>query len=176
MNTAAPWAVATHQTPLDQADAAVWGGKGAGLIRLAGWGFDVPPFFVLGAGLYREVGPAATLADLPGPGREKLLSAVADGLAGLGAGPVAVRSSALDEDGGAHSLAGQMDSFLNVPATPEAVAEQVLAAWRSLLSDRAVAYRARRGLATDDLAMDVVVQTMLNAERALVAFSANPLT
>lgn len=176
MNTVAPVSIATQRTPVDQADPAVWGGKGAGLIRLAGWGFDVPPFFVLPGALYRAIGPAASLSDLPPASREQLLAAVAEGLAGLGAEPVAVRSSALDEDGGAHSLAGQMDSFLNVPATPEAVAEHVLAAWRSLRSDRAVAYRARRGLATDDLAMAVVVQTMLNADRALVAFSANPLT
>src|SRR4051812_20476159 len=42
---------------------------------------------------------------------------------------VAVRSSASDEDGAQHSFAGQLDSFLFVPA--EQVADKVKAVWRS---------------------------------------------
>jgi pyruvate,water dikinase len=154
--------LATQQTPLDQADAALWGGKGAGLIRLAAWGVDVPPFFVLGADVYRAgAGPA-------------LLDAIRTGLRGLPPGPLAVRSSALDEDGGESSLAGQLETFLNVPPDAEAVAERVVACWQSLHNERSRAYRQLRGLQTDDLAMAVVVQVLLPAERSLVVFSSNP--
>ena len=58
--------------------------------------------------------------------------------------PVAVRSSASDEDGADHSFAGQLDSFLFVP--PEQVAARVVDVWRSGFSDRIVAYRSEHAL------------------------------
>ncbi len=87
---------------------------------------------------------------------------------------VAVRSSALDEDGAQCSFAGQLDTFLFVP--PEHVAARVVAAWRSGFSERVLTYRREHGL---DTVMDppaVLVQRMINADVAGVAFSADPVT
>src|SRR6516165_9730848 len=69
---------------------------------------------------------------------DAVLDELKQAVAALGE-PVAVRSSASDEDGAQHSFAGQLDSFLFVGAG--AVAEKVAAVWRSGFSERVVAYR-----------------------------------
>src|SRR5713226_9008425 len=87
---------------------------------------------------------------------------------------VAVRSSALDEDGAQYSFAGQLDTFLFVP--PEHVAARVVSVWRSGFSARVLTYRREHGL---DTVMDppaVLVQRMVNADVTGVAFSADPVT
>ena len=55
-------------------------------------------------------------------------------------GPVAVRSSADDEDTGRASAAGQYESVLGVQGA-ERVADAVRTCWASLHAPRAVAYR-----------------------------------
>ncbi|HLZ61073.1 MAG TPA: PEP/pyruvate-binding domain-containing protein [Ktedonosporobacter sp.] len=87
---------------------------------------------------------------------------------------VAVRSSALDEDGALHSFAGQFDTFLFVPA--EQVVEKVLAVWRSGFSERSLSYRREHRLAVALEPPAVLVQRMVDAEVAGVAFSADPVT
>jgi len=93
----------------------------------------------------------------------------------MGEGAVAVRSSALAEDLAGLSFAGQHDTFLDVVGG-EAVVQRVRAVWASAWSERAVAYRAARGL--DPRAADVacVVQRMVPAEWAGVLFTADPVT
>ena len=87
---------------------------------------------------------------------------------------LAVRSSALDEDGATHSFAGQLESFLNVPV--DQVAEKVVEVWRSGFSDRMLAYRKEHQLAPLPQPPAVLIQRMVKAEFAGVAFSANPIT
>ncbi|MBD1913790.1 MULTISPECIES: PEP/pyruvate-binding domain-containing protein [unclassified Leptolyngbya] len=87
---------------------------------------------------------------------------------------VAVRSSALDEDGLAHSFAGQLESFLNVEL--EDVPEKIVEVWRSGFSDRLLAYRLEHGLSEVPQPPAVLVQRMVQAECAGVAFSADPVT
>lgn len=89
---------------------------------------------------------------------------------------VAVRSSAGDEDGAERSFAGQFDSFLFVPGTPEAVAERVAAVWRSAFSHRIVAYREHLGLPKMPQPPSVLIQRMVNADRSGVAFGADPVS
>ena len=55
--------------------------------------------------------------------------------------PVAVRSSAADEDGAQHSFAGQFESFLFVP--PAQVPNAAEAVWQSAFSERLLATAAR---------------------------------
>jgi phosphohistidine swiveling domain-containing protein len=86
---------------------------------------------------------------------------------------VAVRSSAIDEDGALHSFAGQLDSFLWVK--PQDVAAKVVEVWRSGFSDRLLAYRQENHLSLPT-APAVLIQTMVDAAVAGVAFSANPVT
>ncbi len=84
----------------------------------------------------------------------------------LGGGLFAVRSSACAEDGAQRSFAGQLESELHVPR------ERVLAAvercWRSAHALRAVRYGASAGKVA------VIVQEMVQADCAGVAFSADP--
>ncbi|MFN4261233.1 MAG: PEP/pyruvate-binding domain-containing protein [Gemmataceae bacterium] len=87
---------------------------------------------------------------------------------------VAVRSSAVDEDGAQHSFAGQLESFLFVPA--EQVADRVAAVWRSGFSERVITYRREHGLSLPPPAPAVLIQRMVPAEVAGVAFGADPVS
>lgn len=84
---------------------------------------------------------------------------------------MAVRSSALDEDGRVHSHAGQYESVLNVQ--PEGLADAVLRCWASYHGERATAYRGGPGAPGG---MAVLVQEMVDARVAGVLFTVNPLT
>jgi rifampicin phosphotransferase len=101
--------------------------------------------------------------------------AVADAYARLGAGPVAVRSSATAEDLPGAAFAGQQDSYLNVVGEA-AVIDAVRRCWASLWTDRAIAYRNRIKIDPDDVAIAVVVQRMINADFAGVMFTADPVS
>jgi pyruvate,water dikinase len=134
------------------------GGKAAALCRLATAGFEPPAFFVIRAEAF-EVGG--------------VIGGLADALAGLGTGPFAVRSSARQEDGAEHSFAGQFATLLNVPAAEvEAAARQV---WQSGFSDTVANYRALKSQTTEE-GPAVIVQRMVQARAAGVAFSADPVT
>src|SRR5690606_32739699 len=91
------------------------------------------------------------------------------------AGAVAVRSSATAEDLPGAAFAGQQDTYLNVTGD-DAVVDAVSRCWASLWTERAIAYRRRRGIDPGDVAIAVVVQRMVEAEAAGVMFSANPVT
>ncbi|XP_065827381.1 rifampicin phosphotransferase-like isoform X2 [Oscarella lobularis] len=88
--------------------------------------------------------------------------------------PVAVRSSAVGEDGGTSSAAGQMKTFLNVRGAND-VMRCVVDCWASLFSHQAVQYRRQHGwpIVTP---MAVVVQRMARAHTAGVLFTADPIT
>jgi pyruvate,water dikinase len=90
---------------------------------------------------------------------------------GLRDGLLAVRSSALAEDGHI-SFAGQYASELDVRP------EDVLAAYKRVLAGkycpRAVAYRVRHGLTDNDTAMAVLVLPMVEASAAGVAYTRDP--
>ena len=89
--------------------------------------------------------------------------------------PVAVRSSAVDEDGMDASFAGQHDTYLNIRGA-EAVVAAVLRCAQSAASYEALAYRQQRGLSVDDLRIAVLVQQLVPSEVSAVVFSANPVT
>ena len=176
------------------ADSATLGGKGASLHRLARLGFRVPPGFCVTTAAFR-----AHLESLPVPaathptnglGAEvgaspihpAILAEVRDGLARLEqAGRedgwmlrLAVRSSAIGEDGALASYAGLHETELD--RTPDEVPDAVRRCWASLWSAPALAYRARRGIPVDDAAMAVVVQQLVPADAAAVAFTRHPVT
>ncbi len=87
---------------------------------------------------------------------------------------VAVRSSATAEDLPGASFAGQQDTFLNVKG--DEVIEYVRRCWSSLFTPRAIFYREKKGFAHERVAIAVVVQKMVNAEKAGVMFSVHPAT
>jgi len=89
--------------------------------------------------------------------------------------PVAVRSSAADEDSKVLSFAGQMDSFLNI-RNFEAFLNAVRNCWASLFGERAVLYRIQNKIDPWSSQIAVIVQQMIESEISGVIFSANPLT
>jgi pyruvate,water dikinase len=145
------------------------GGKAASLSRLAAT-HPVPPGFAIAAL------PAS--ADVASDGLALAVHTAYHELAvrcGDAEPAVAVRSSALDEDGAGASFAGQHDTYLNIRGT-SALVDAVQRCVRSACSDEALAYRQRRGLPVDDVRIAVLVQQLVPADVAAVAFSANPIT
>ena len=87
--------------------------------------------------------------------------------------PVAVRSSAPEEDNAQSSFAGLHESFINV-AGAESVLKHIRLVWASLWSDAALLYRQEIGLDVEKSAMAVVVQETVAGDRSGVAFTRNP--
>jgi pyruvate,water dikinase len=137
-----------------------------------------------------RISPDAPSAELEGAAaavRERVLEATADHplreevaaayarlseLVGETAAPVAVRSSAVEEDLADRSFAGEHDTFLWVRGTEE-VDTRLRECWASLYTARAIAYRARRETA-GELAMAVCVQKMVDARSAGVFMTLDP--
>lgn len=182
-------------------DAEEAGGKGANMGEMVAAKLPVPPGFVLLRDCYRDSmrdgGVGEELSKLH---REALtadmthLPELCDRLQGLvhkagiadslrdrilaayhalGADAVvAVRSSATGEDGRDASFAGMNATITNVSGD-DGLLDAVLRCWMSLFSPRVITYRASRKF-TGDPAMAVVVQQMINSEKAGVAFTADP--
>ena len=166
---------------LTRDDVAIAGGKGASLGELTAAGLPVPAGFVVAAKVFDEVVrkqgndpvelAAASLLDETA---REVLAAYRD----LPGGPdllVAVRSSAVDEDGGAASFAGINDTVLGVRGEA-GLLDAVRHCWASAFSPRALAYRGERAPDGGPASMAVVVQVQVEASRAGVAFTADPIT
>jgi phosphoenolpyruvate synthase/pyruvate phosphate dikinase len=141
---------------LRSTDAELFGGKSASLGELLAAGVPVPPGFALSS--------AATEDDLD--------DAVAR-YGELGEPPVAVRSSAIGEDGAEASFAGLQDTYLWVKGAA-ALRDAIRRCWASLDNPEAVAYRERMG--GPPPAMGVAVQAMVDAVVSGVLFTCNPVS
>jgi phosphoenolpyruvate synthase/pyruvate phosphate dikinase len=152
----------------------MFGGKAASLAKLGSAG-RIPPGFSLSV---EEFGKWADNGsnEMPADVAAEIIQAYAalERLCSVIDVPVAVRSSAVDEDGIGESFAGLHDTFLNVIGA-EAVVEAVIKCWRSLGNEQATEYRKNNGLEIDSAAMGVVVQQLVFADVSAVAFSANPI-
>ena len=182
-----------------------FGGKSAALGELLGAGIAVPDGFAVSAAAYGAFVDAAGLreqveralseldvADIAAvrATSEELRAGIADralpralraeiaeryaGLAGTEP-PVAVRSSAVGEDGADATFAGQQETVLWVRGV-EDLCLAVQRCWASLLSPEAITYRVRLGDAAAAPAMGVAVQRMVDAEVAGVLFTCNPVS
>jgi len=90
---------------------------------------------------------------------------------------IMVRSSANVEDLEGMSGAGLYDSIANVPAKdPAAIAAAVSAVWGSLWTKRAALSRRAAGVPHAMARMGILVQRMVPADIAFVAFSDNPIS
>ncbi|HXC06643.1 MAG TPA: PEP/pyruvate-binding domain-containing protein, partial [Bacteroidia bacterium] len=85
----------------------------------------------------------------------------------------AVRSSALDEDGADFSFAGQFESHLYV--TPARLEEIIKKVWCSAFTARVYEYRRNNKL-KPLFGIAVIIQVLVNADVAGVAFGMNPAT
>ena len=156
MNSTAIGAVTIRRlADLRMADVAEVGGKAANLGELIAAGVRVPDGVVL----------SAAAADLTPGERESLLR---DALRDLGAGPFAVRSSGISEDGIDHSYAGMYESVLNVAVDEiSAATERCLASART---SRAVEYQPGT-----NARMAVIIQRMVAPAAAGVVLTADPI-
>jgi rifampicin phosphotransferase len=166
------------------------GGKALSLLQLEQAGLPIPPWFAVPpsaftASLKGELALAVSAGDQPLTGpplsalqlSEEVRKDVHDALNELDECDAcfAVRSSAVEEDGTHHSFAGQLETFLFV--RPESVFEKVAEVWRSGFSDRVIEYRRQNGLdGVPPTAPAVLIQRMVNASAAGVAFSADPIS
>ncbi|NVJ07278.1 phosphoenolpyruvate synthase [Myxococcus sp. AM001] len=186
---------------LSREDVALAGGKGANLGEMTRAGLPVPPGFVITAAAFQEAmapvrarlsalwaqvdpdDPAsltqvtqqlrAQVRSAPVP--ERLRASILEAYQQLGADrAVAVRSSATSEDSVATSFAGMHESFTHVLGE-DALMDALRACWASAYGERVVAYRKAAAL-TEEPAIAVVVQAMVDASRAGVMFTADPST
>jgi pyruvate,water dikinase len=183
-------AVAERFTAIEPAREIVWlgepaaedrslvGGKVAPLSRLAAQ-YRVPPGFALTTRAFELAQAHAEngIDRLPDELHQQIVAAYQrlGELSGLDQPAVAVRSSAVDEDGADTSFAGQHDTYLNVVGA-DAVCEAILRCWASARSPRALEYRRQHGLPTDGARIAVLVQQLVVADVSGIVFSANPLT
>ena len=170
------------------------GGKAANLARITQHGLRVPPWFCLSArafdafvnqhGLHdrltlagdrgqfaRQVEDLFLSRPLPAQVEEELFRMIET--MNLGETFLAIRSSAIDEDSPTASFAGQHSSFLYQKGD-DAISASVRRCWASGFSERALTYRQEQGLPVSDIRVAVVIQEMVPAAVAGVAFSRNP--
>jgi len=150
--------------PLEKAlDDTIFGSKAVGLGQAIRDGLPVPPGVALSGSIVEAVAA----------GEQPAIKEVAKWVEPLG-GPLAVRSSAVDEDGAAASFAGQHLTLLNVPSAAE-LGSALSKIWWSANSDSAITYRKKVGLFTRP-SVGVVVQALLDPDTAGVMFTRNPVT
>lgn len=156
------------------------GGKARNLYRLTELGMNVPSWIVI---------PQETLLSfIPEEKRSESYAAIVQFieqleipdtlLTGLlehfpSTDYFAVRSSAIDEDGSDFSFAGQFESELFV--TRQNLAEKIKKVWISAFSDRVFQYRNTNNL-KQSFGLAVIVQQMIPADVAGVAFGTNPVS
>ena len=138
---------------LDEAPVDNVGGKAANLMKLAST-FRVPTGFVISADDSSVDDDVLRYFDQ------------------LGAEKVAVRSSAVHEDGKDSSWAGQFDTYLNVDRSN--LLEKIRACRSSTSTTRAQAYATMSH--GDSGSVAVIVQAMLTPRASGVAFSHHPVT
>ncbi len=176
------------------------GGKAWNLDRLKRAGYSVPPWFVITSRAFDEmlkphaaavkvlldrvaITEAASAEDASRRITEMIrgsrmenglaaaISAAVESRFGLDS-RLSVRSSVVGEDSTEHSFAGQMDSFLNIPASD--VPDAVNKVWASAFSPRALLYRHRVGIGLDRITSGVIVQQMVGSVSSGVLFTRDP--
>jgi len=178
------------------------GGKGANLGEMVSAGINVPKGFVITADAYKEFLRINSLNELlkdeltkAGRDHTKLLKAaekfrkmikmgrfpentvneVKSAYQNLGENIlVAVRSSATAEDLSDASFAGQQESYLNIRGIDD-VLDKIRDCYASLWGNRAVIYRANQNYNQLFVEIAVVIQEMVESEKAGVLFTLNPI-
>jgi hypothetical protein len=146
----------------DAHEDARFGAKATGLGAAARTGLPIPPGIAL----------SGSIVDAVAAGRQDAIDELVTAAQSL-AGPLAVRSSAVDEDGADASFAGQHLTLLNVPSVDD-LSAAIREIWWSANSDSAITYRQRVGLFVRP-SVGVVVQSLLDPAVAGVMFTQNPI-
>lgn len=164
--------------------AAEIGGKAHNLARLASLGVETPPWLAIRADAFSRlvaIEPPSPLtpesaervrkrvlqADLPDSFVAEIDEALRE--TALMGKLLAVRSSAVGEDGKEISFAGQFDSVLGVQKAE--LRDAILRVWASAFNAHAIAYGG-----DSVVHMGIIIQAMLDPSVSGVAFGADPLT
>lgn len=173
----------------ENSDSALLGGKAGSLAVLTKKGFNVPEWFVVSPLIlydnlsdeqintfqkndFNEVKAVIRNFVFPAEFRNSLKEAVGD-LPSEQNTYFAVRSSALDEDGAKNSFAGQFGSYLFVKERD--IEKRIKDVWNSAFSPRIKTYCRKNGIEKLPGIPAVLVQIMIPAEMAGVAFAADPI-
>jgi phosphohistidine swiveling domain-containing protein len=171
------------------------GGKGYHLARLHRYGFTIPRGGVLPADIYTSFirgFPADRFATLPADRAIEAADELSELRRAIEGGrlpddvrtalrsflpnaTLAIRSSAVAEDGAAASFAGIHDSVLDVRDSDQRE-RAVLHCFASLWTPRAIAYRRAQGIPDAAVPLAVVLCEMVPSVAAGVAFSCDPRT
>ncbi|HEY2555400.1 MAG TPA: PEP/pyruvate-binding domain-containing protein, partial [Candidatus Cybelea sp.] len=194
---ASPRVILSAASPADTIERLA-GNKGRSLHRLANLGVPVPNWAILGtdcfadfrrdggldrtiAALLRDFTPANAAA-IASTIREAVLTCdmsaalradIARAYDAVGDGPLAVRSSGVEEDSASFSFAGQFDTFLDVRGLHSTL-EHVRRCWASAYSERSLRYRHQHGLDIAGAGMAVILQRLVQADTSGVVFTLNP--
>lgn len=147
--------ITANEIALDQA-----GGKAFNLHKLASLGIPVPHALVVHAD--------NSVTELESVAFQQLLNNHPVVKSGV---KFAVRSSGVGEDGASNSFAGIFDSFLDI--SRDELHKAILRVRDSISSSRSIMYSNHKTASIS--AMGVVVQHMIDADYAGVAFSTSPL-
>ena len=184
-------------------DVLIAGGKGANLGEMTSTKINVPRGFVITADDYRDFlkensidifieneikksgNDEKALLNAADDFRKKiksgkfpklLVNAIRENYFNLGDNVrVAVRSSATAEDLPYASFAGQQETYLNVRGIDD-VLEKVCSCYASLWDNRAVSYRLHQDYDQSSVSIAVVIQEMVESEKAGVLFTVNPVS
>jgi rifampicin phosphotransferase len=148
---------------LAPADAVTFGGKACDLAGLAAVGAEVPPGFAVEA----TAVPVAQWSDADRDQLRRRATALGNG------GLLAVRSSAIGEDGADRSFAGMFETVLGV-ADPDGALSAAARCIASAHNPRVRAYAANGPQRADGVAVGVLVQTQVAARAAGVCFTVDP--
>lgn len=141
------------------------GGKALALWKLKEEGFNIPEWFVITPRAFAD-----------GALKAEAQEAITDLVErfSFSQAPLAIRSSSVEEDAASSSFAGQFESYLGVAAAEiGAFAQKV---WKSGYAQRVDAYKSARGESTEFRAPAIIVQRLIDADAAGVAFSVDPIS
>lgn len=179
------------------------GGKGFNLYLMTKAGLPVPDWVVFGRRYFQDFLTAANLkpllheiiekyalAQISAKEAESLIEGlfeaastpdsltekIHEALQMLGKDRVfSVRSSAADEDGLAHSFAGQLSSYLYVTGADD-ILKYIKKCWASAYSERGLVYRKENQIDPHKIAVSVVLQRMIDPDKSGVMFTCDPVT
>lgn len=164
-----------------------FGGKANKLAEMYQAGFPVPDGLVVGYNVYQkvkvengysedkvlnnqEIESLAFSAEIQNQLEESI-----EYLKSKGFNEYAVRSSGNMEDMQDSSFAGQYDSVLHVSGIDN-LKKAIKECWISVNNPRVAKYCEEIGIDTKEIHLNVVIQGMIDADAAGVAFTVNPLT
>jgi len=162
------------------------GGKGSSLVKMILHKYRVPNGFIIGSDVFttycQSNGIVNTPLDqfsqaiingiFPDEIRERILSTYSQTFPKNT--KVAVRSSALCEDGEKYAWSGELETYLFVEEKD--LLDCVKKCFASLFSERALTYARKANVDKEQLQVAVIVQKQLDSDFAGVAFSCNPLS